>query len=497
MIAVTAAARGFGYVREAVIAAAFGASREVDLFLAALTIPALIMATVYYSIPNSFIPLWVDSARPRRFVHRAAATVLAVSLIATILTGVLAEPLMRILAGGFSPMYQSQAAALLRIASGAIFFATVEAILRSRLLAAKAFGLPSLSYVWQGLGIIVGIVGWREQGAYAMIWGFLAGTAAAAGWNALILIGGTTNTMTGATAPFPGARAGTNVWLWISVVFLADSLAQFYGLVDRRLGSYLEPGTIAALNYASLVASLPSAIIGVALSTAIFPFLSDAVAGNETDRARAIIDRAVSWSLVFGIPCAVWLIAFRGEITSLLFQRGAFDSRAQEVTSSVLAALALGIVPATLAVVWARMIYAARRWAFLLTAAVLALVIKTLCSIWWVSVWGLVGLAFATVTAQVVAAAFIAWKQRENLRGSVRGWTNLTFKISVLVGIPSLVTLGVLSTWDPGSPAERLVVSALGILAGVSSLLVIGTRWGIDQMNEIRDAMKSAVRGVD
>ena len=97
------------------------------------------------------------------------------------------------------------------------------------------------------------------------------GTAAAAGWNALILIGGT-NTMTGATAPFPGARAGTNVWLWISVVFLADSLAQFYGLVDRRLGSYLEPGTIAALNYASLVASVPSAIIGVALSTAIFPF---------------------------------------------------------------------------------------------------------------------------------------------------------------------------------------------------------------------------------
>lgn len=481
MIAVTVAARAFGYIREAVVAQAFGVSREVDLFLAAMTVPAVLISTAYHSIPNAFVPLGVSGRGPRALPAVVGVTVSGV--IVAILTAWLAAPLIETLASGFDPELQRRASSLLRLASVAVVLAVIEALLRSRLLAQKQFGLPGLSYVWQGMGIVVAVLGWPQHGAMAMTWGLVLGAAGSVAWNAALLARGRADR--GIRLPASVANQTGRVWIWVSIVLMTDSLAQFYSVIDRHYGSFLQPGAIAALHYANLIGSLPSAIIGIALSTALLPFLSDAASEQDDARATSIVDRTVRWSLLLTIPATIWMITFRGEIVGILFQRGAFDIAARDMTSPALAASALGIVPAALAAVWSRLFYASRNWLPIGSVAVIALTAKFFLTGWLSSRLDLVGLALATSCASATAATAIVLIQGNRLTEGIRHWAGLGAKVIILVGAPAFFFRQIMNTLDSRWLYARAGLACIGGLAGILLLIMIGKRWGIPQMADI------------
>lgn len=484
MILVTIAARLMGYFREAVVAAAYGATREVDLFLAAFTIPAILIATVYYAIPNAFIPLWSDPSRPRGQVIRAALIVTGAGALLAVGTAVLAMPLSTLLVSGFSPTDQQRTADLLQIGSAAVVFCVIEALLRGRLLARKVFGWPNFSSAWQGMGVIVAVIGWPQSGAMGMMWGFVLGSAVSALWNAAILFVRSRQPAV-AIETTPAVAPAAAVWVWIGVVILTDSLVQLYGVIDRHYGSYLDPGALAALNYASLVATFPSAIIGVALSTAIFPFLSEAMATGDAGRTRSILDRATSWSLIMAVPLTIWLAVYSGEVTAVLFQRGAFGDHARDLTSGALAGIAGGILPATLAAVWSRLLYAARLWRILLLTALVALVIKWIAAAFWVTPFGIVGLALATVAAQVSAGVMIAIAQRTFISDLAGQWLMLTLRLILLTGGPAIAAGLIGRLLSPEVSMLRLVLAAIGVLCGVLLPLLATGRWRIAPLSDL------------
>jgi putative peptidoglycan lipid II flippase len=489
LMLVTLLSRTFGYLREAVIAAAFGASREVDIYLTAITIPAVIMTTVYYSIPNAFIPLWGRSDRHSVSLRRSIIIIVVLAAALALLVDSAARPLMALLAGGYSPEAGQRATELLRVSAWIVFFAVIEALLRSRLLALKRFGLPTLSYVWQGIGVIVAVIGWPQQGARAMVWGLLVGTAASALWDAILLLSiPATHPAMPDSAP-PVRDSPSRVWTWIVLIFLTDSLSQVYVVVDRLLGSYLDSGAIAALNYASLVVGVSTAIIATTLSTAIFPFLSDAHVEQNQRRTFEIIDRAVTWSIILAIPTAVWTLAFSGPITSVLFERGAFNTEARRLTSHVLAAYSLSVMPIALAAVWARLFYAARRWKPILASSLVSLAVKCGCAVWWVSKWGIVGLALSGVAAPTAAAAFMGWHERGTLREGVRRWAGLACKVLLLVCLPAIPCAWLVSRVPETDFLSPVLLTLGGVLAGVALLVGAGRRWGIAEMQSILDLL--------
>ncbi len=495
LIGATVLARGFGYVREVVVAQAFGVTLEVDLFLAALTVPAILIGTAYYAIPNAFVPLWASGPTGHRRALSAAAIVVLGSFCIALGIAVFASPIVRLIAAGFGPGAQARVAGLLRIGSAAVVLAVLEALIRSRLLAAKSFGLPALSYVWQGVGVVVAVLGWHEQGAAAIMWGYVIGTGGAVLWD-LVLVTSMRLDLRGEGAANSQIGSDGRVWVWVSLVLVVDSLSQLYAVVDRHYGSFLQSGSIAALNYAYLISGLPSAVIGLALSTAILPFLSDAAADRDESRMVSIIDRAVRWSLLFAIPASVWMIAFRVEIVGVFFQRGAFDATARQMTSMALKMSALGIVPLALAAVWSRSFYASRNWLPIVLSTSVALAGKAVLSSQFSSILGFTGLALATSCAYAIAAASTGILQRKRLGGEVRMWSAYSVKILILVGVPTLVSWAVLSTFSVDQIYARAGVAALGVLAGMIGLTVFGRLWGITQMDELVRFVRTPLRSI-
>lgn len=484
MVAVTIASRGFGFLRETVIAHAFGASREVDLFLLSLTIPAILITTVYYSIPNALVPLWSAGSSHARQDLRIPLGLVGGSLVVTAALWGLAEPTINLLAPGFDGELQRRAASILRFGTAAIVFAVIEALLRSRLLAAKRFTLTGLSYLWQSLGIIAAATWWRDHGAMGLMWGLVIGTALSATWNFVLLIS-SRNSISSRPEGVPSGDSSGRAWMWVMLVLLTDSLAQVNAVVDRTLGSFLEPGAIAALNYANLTAGLPASIIGLALSTAILPFLSEANADKDIDRSRFIIDRAIRWALLLAIPVTIWLVAFRTEISALLFHRGAFDARALTMTAEALSAAAVGIIPISVAAVWSRLFYASRSWIPIAVTAAVALLSKTGLSIVLVPVLGATGLALATSGAYLVAALLTGYIQRARIVLYARSWLSLAVKTILLVGLPAVAGHVAMTTLIPNDLILRTIVAGGVIVAGVILLVTIGRRWGILQMADL------------
>jgi putative peptidoglycan lipid II flippase len=406
------------------------------------------------------------------------------SVILSAMLWLLAEPVMRMLASGFDPQMQARSATLLRVGTGAIVFAVIEAVLRSRLIAAKKFALSGLSYIWQAVGIITAAVWWQEAGALGMMWGLIAGTAGSAAWNLAILFVSRGTMLPGSDAIVAGVPIG-RVWVWGIIVLLTDSIAQLYAVVDRWLGTYLDPGAIASLNYANLTAGLPSAMIGLALATAILPFLSDASSANDTERSHSIMDRAIQWTVLLAVPVSIWLIAFRVEIAAMLFHRGAFDARALSSTSSALSAAAVGILPVSIAAVLSRLLYASRAWVPITVTAIVALFVKAVLSIGFVSPFGATGLALATSCAYLVAACLTGFLQRVRITPHLHEWMSLAAKTLLLVGIPTMIGIVATVAFVPDDLGFRSALAILTMLAGLAVLILGGRRWGIAQMDPL------------
>jgi len=485
VILVTLASKGLGYVREAVVAAVFGTSATVDIYLAAVAVPAAVGTVISYAIPNAFVPLFTAGGAVPSRARRAAWGVLSAMAAASILAWMMARPLARITAAGFSAAEFAATVSLLRVGAWVIALATIEALGRSRLWAQKRFVLPGLAYFWQGAAVIIAVLIWPEYGARALIWGYTAGTGAAAIWN--LILGARAHVTAPPVLPANAEESGTSTGWWVAAVLLTDTIAQAFAIVDRNLGSYLASGSIAALQYANLLAFLPFSIVGMGLATAVFPFLSEATAARDGAEVALIIDRAVRWSLLVIAPVVLWFVLFREEIVTLLFQRGAFGLASRHLTGTALAVFSLGLVPNVLGAIWARAFYASRRWQPILYGSLLGLATKAVCGWWWVQSAGVAGLAAATAVAYVVWLVPLVAMGGTWVSGrAIISWGWLTLRLWLVVGIPGVLVILLWPALQP-APAVSSHLSAtlrLGaaVILGLLCLVLIGRRWRLREV---------------
>ena len=95
--------------------------------------------------------------------------------------------------------------------------------------------------------------------------------------------------------------------------------------------SFVSDEAISAINYAFLMMMLPVGVIGMAISTAVFPTLAQHAAARETMLLRDALTHALRTILLLAIPASVGLILLAGPSVRLLLERGAFDERSADL----------------------------------------------------------------------------------------------------------------------------------------------------------------------
>ena len=188
-------------------------------------------------------------------------------------------------------------------------------------------------------------------------------------------------------------------------IFLGTAVNQIYLMINRFFASGLGEGSISALNYASKLMNLPMGVFALAISTVIFPLLAEQAFQESRQELGLTLVRGLKLVLLITLPAAAGLMALKIPIVKLLFERGAFDEIATQLTADALFYFCLGMFATAMIMVVTRAYYALGDVRTPLYLGLLSIGVNIVASIIFMPSLGHCGLALANT----LAAIFNAW----------------------------------------------------------------------------------------
>jgi putative peptidoglycan lipid II flippase len=182
-------------------------------------------------------------------------------------------------------------------------------------------------------------------------------------------------------------------------IFMGTAVNQLYLAINRFFASGLAEGSISALNYAGKLMNLPMGVFVLAVSSAIYPTLSEQAIKGDKEALGKTLARGLRMVLLVTFPAAAGLMALKLPVVRLLFQRGAFDAAASQMTADALSYFSIGMFAMSANMVITRAYYAMRDVKTPLILGLLSIVVNVVISIILIPYMGHSGLALANTCA--------------------------------------------------------------------------------------------------
>ncbi|MBE7416898.1 MAG: murein biosynthesis integral membrane protein MurJ [Ideonella sp.] len=353
----TLASRVTGLVREALIAGAFGASALTDAFNVAWRIPNLLRRLFAEgAFAQAFVPILAttrerDGDAATHELVDAVGTALLWSLLATVVVGVAAAPVVVWLVAAGLPRFDD-AVWMTRVMFPYIALISMVSLAAGILNTWRRFAVPAATPVLLNLAVIAATLWgapWFARLGLEPIYAVAAGTVAggmlqlAIQLPALARIGYLPRLGIGparivAAWRHPGVR---RVLGQMGPAVLGVSVAQISLLINTHIASRLAVGSVSWLNLADRLMELPTALLGVAMGVVLLPQLSSAQARGEQAAYSAMLDWGLRLVVLLALPCAVALAVFGQPMLAVLFHHGQFTAR--DVVQSGAALLGYGV----------------------------------------------------------------------------------------------------------------------------------------------------------
>jgi putative peptidoglycan lipid II flippase len=321
--------RLIGYIREAYIAYAFGASHLTDAYSAAFTLPDLLNYLVaggtasitFISIYTGFLTQKREADSQKTF--SVIITVMTTVLIAgTVLAEIFTHQIVGLIVPGFKPEQMELCVHLTRILLPAQIFFYVGGVVSAVLLSHRLFLFPALGPLIYNVFIIVGgVAGGRQLGIASLAYGALIGSIAGP---FLINAIGAAKIGTGYKPSFDLKNAAFRKWVRLSIpLMLGFSLVTVDDWFIRYFASN-GVGDIARLNYAKRLFAVPIAILGQAAGQASLPFFSRLFGEKKFDEFAVTVNASVYRITAASLLMTGWMMAIAVPLIDLVYRRGSF-----------------------------------------------------------------------------------------------------------------------------------------------------------------------------
>jgi putative peptidoglycan lipid II flippase len=365
--AATVASRVLGFLRDLLIARAFGAGVATDAFFVAFRLPNLLRRLVAEgALSSAFIPVFTEYVTTRSRTDtlrmlRAVSGVMLLLLGTLTVLGVLGAPwIVRIMAPGFfaSLAVGELTVRMTRLMFPYLFFVGLAALVMGVLNAHRHFLLPALSPAALNVGIIIGAVVLAPrlpEPVTGLALGVLIGGAAQ------LLVQVPWLAARGLLAPPRiafGHPAVRRTLALMTPVVVGQSAVHIGTVVNTIIASFLAKGSVSYLYYADRLIEFPLGVFGVAIATAVLPTLSEQAARRDKQALRETLSFSLRLATLVSMPAAVGLFVLSEPIVRVLYERGRFGSAETAGTAAAVAMYALGIVGSATAKISAQAFFA-------------------------------------------------------------------------------------------------------------------------------------------
>ncbi|ACO75477.1 MviN [Laribacter hongkongensis HLHK9] len=440
----TMISRVLGFVRDAVIARAFGAGLYTDAFFVAFKLPNLLRRVFAEgAFSQAFVPVLAEYKEKRgeadtRELLASVTGVLALALVVVTALGMLAAPwVIWITAPGFVDDGDKAAltASLLRITFPYILFISLASLASSVLNTFNRFSIPAFTPTLLNVSFII-FAAWLapyfDPPVMALGWAVFAGGILQLAFQlpALRRLGMLPRPRLNLSDP--GVR---RIVTHMGPAIFAVSISQISLVINTIFASFLVSGSVSWMYYADRLMEFPTGVLGVALGTILLPSLSRHAAGGNPETFSRLLDWGIRLSVLLAVPCAVGLAVMAEPLIATLFMYGKFTAHDMDMTRMALLAYAVGLLGLILVKVLAPGFYARQNLKTPVKIALITLTATQLMNLALIGPLKHAGLALSIGLAACLNAGLLLRQLR--VHGIYRpqaGWAGFVLRVGLAVG---------------------------------------------------------------
>jgi putative peptidoglycan lipid II flippase len=373
--------RGFGFLREVIFAAFFGLGSDFEVYLIASVFPVTINTVLLYLGQNYYIPIYSRiknegiKKETELFVQVVTLFFFGGFILAVILFA-FSSYILTFYLSSSDPTKVRTALIIFRIFIFTLPINAAISIISAHLQSQKKFAIPAFAQLATNFSVIILIpLLSNKMGTLIIPITYLIGSIL----QMAFLLSKIKNSLTTERKLFFSdlfSQFSKYVNSNLLLIIVIEIIGQFYLIIDRYFFDKVEPGGIAALNYAITVFYLPVAILTVALSTAIFPVFSEHLQRKNSFEFVKKINDSISINTFLFAPIFI-LFSFYGDfVIRLFFQRGNFSFIDTQMTFSALQYFSLSIIFYSIYAIFNKIFYGAKLVKQLLFISLIGVTIK-------------------------------------------------------------------------------------------------------------------------
>jgi putative peptidoglycan lipid II flippase len=348
----TLLSRLLGFVRDMVVARAFGAGPLTDAFFVAFRIPNILRRLLAEgALSTAMIPVFTDymARGDRPELLRMLRAVLGLSLLALTVTtvlGIVFTPvILQAIAPGFmdDPAQAALAVTLTRIMFPFLILVGLAAMATGILNSQGKFFASAIGPAVLNVGMILAVLlvaRHLDQPIVSLAFGVLAGGVGQLLVQVPSLSAGGLLVAPSRDLRHPAIARVTRLLLPAVFGLAAVQLMVF---VNTLLASLLPLGSISYLYYADRVMEFPLGVFGIALASASLPVMSRHAAAQDHRALADTLNFSLRLAFYVSVPATVGLVMLRTPIVRVLFERGRFGPAETAATAEALAWYAIGL----------------------------------------------------------------------------------------------------------------------------------------------------------
>lgn len=403
-----------GFIRTRLLIQYFFAEKSIlDVFWAAFRIPdTVFQILIVGALSSAFIPVFSRYLEHEKREEASAIassminTVVGVMLFFTVIILIWAEPLCRLVAGGFNAEQIAQMVRLTRIMAAAQVLFAFSSFMTGIIQSHKRFLVPAFAPSLYNIGIILGTVFFSQSmGIMGPALGVVIGALLhlLVQFPLAIKLGFTYKLR---IHKHPAIKEMTHLMLPRMITL---SLSQIEQTTLIAFSSWLSSGTVTIMTIAQQLTNLPIRLIGVTIGQASLPFFAKETAKNNLPGLAKMVNDSILQMLYLALPASVIILVLRIPLVRLAYGAESFPWSETVLTGKLVAMFAIAIAAGSLSHIIIRVFYALHdtKTPFIINLISTSINVGLSYYFLFVIKTGIVGMAFAITLADIIETTIL------------------------------------------------------------------------------------------
>lgn len=486
-------------VRDALIAAKFGATYITDIYNFALGMVYL-LTTISYGLTTTFIPLHTEHLQKstKKIRDKFVNNVVNVSSIFTILLSVLliifAKYIIYVFGHGFwnDPKILSISVEITRIMIISLIFISLQSVITGVLQAHKEFYEPASMAAISNVVYIVYLVFLTSK--YG-IKGFAVATVI--GFFMQFAINVPKYRKLGyryeRVVDFKDKELHNMFKLMLPII-ISTSVVQLNVFVNRSFATNIFFGAVTVLDYANKINTLAYEVFAIGIAMIVYPTLSELAAKENKDEYKRALGRAINTIMLIMVPAAIAIAVLREPLITVIFKRGAFNAEAAKLTASALLFYSPAMIAYGIRDILNKAFYSIKDTKTPMINSFIGIAINIVINVFIIKYMKVSGLTLATTISAIITTILMAWNLNKKLEGiELRKLTNSFLKISasstIMGGIIFIINKA--SMYKFGSEMKGSLISLIvSFVIGMFVYFLFIYLFKVEEYNQIIDGLK-------